>query len=106
MPKLPFTCPLKLPLRVKEPVAVSPETKHGEFVVNLKFETATEPSALTLKEVPKAKVVELLLLNRVAFQVPLMLAGLLEFEPHPIRAMPNTSRIATEKCFIREDLGF
>ena len=33
-PNCPVTVPLKLPLSVNEPLSVSPETKHGEFVVN------------------------------------------------------------------------
>jgi len=36
MPNVPFTWPLKLPPRVNDPVSVSPDTKHAEFVLNLK----------------------------------------------------------------------
>lgn len=31
-PNLPATLPLKFPLRANEPLSVSPDTKHGEFV--------------------------------------------------------------------------
>src|SRR5215475_12934857 len=44
IPKVPFTFPLKFPLSVKEPVSVSPETKQGEFVVNLKLVMLSVPS--------------------------------------------------------------
>ena len=55
MPKAPFTFPLKFPLSLNEPVSVSPETKQGEFVVNLKLVTLNEPSLFSFNEVPKAK---------------------------------------------------
>jgi hypothetical protein len=98
MPNEPFTLPLKLPLKVNEPDSVSPETKHEELEVKLKFVTVSEPSVFTVNDVPKLKLVELPLLSRVAFHVPLMLAGF-EFEPHPTRIRPATSKTVTAKCF-------
>src|SRR5579864_8440899 len=55
MPNEPFTWPLKFPLSVKDPDSVSPETKHDELVVNLKFVTFSDPSALTARDVPNVK---------------------------------------------------
>lgn len=52
---LPFTCPLKVPLRVKEPVSVSPELKQGEMEVNLKFETLMVPLLFCWSVVLKPK---------------------------------------------------
>jgi hypothetical protein len=85
-PNVPFTAPLKFPLSVKEPLSVSPETKHGELVLKLKLETLSEPSLFTVKEVPKVKTVALPPLTSVAFHVPLMLEGFELFEPQPISA--------------------
>ena len=56
-PNFPVTIPLKFPLRMKEPLSVSSDTKHGELVVKLKLETLSEPSPFTFNEVPKAKTV-------------------------------------------------
>lgn len=103
IPNFPFAWPLKFPLNVNEPLSVSPDTKQGEFVVKLKFVTVSDPLPLTESEVPKAKLVVLLLPINVAFHVPLMLAGF-EFEPHPTRAKPTTSKTATANCFITENL--
>jgi hypothetical protein len=99
-PKLPFIWPLKFPLRVKEPLSVSPETKHGESVVKLKFEIDKELSPFTFSDVPKVnRACPPLLLVSVAFQVPLMLDGF-EFEPQPISVTLATSSAAKTKCFI------
>jgi hypothetical protein len=100
-PNLPFTFPLKLPLSVKEPLSVSPETKHGELVVKLKLETLSELSLFTVSAVPKVNTVALPLLISVAFHVPLMLAGFELFDPQPISArLINTTNVAAN-CFIR-----
>jgi len=73
IPKLPVSWPLKFPDRANEPVSVSPVTKQGELVVNLKFKTLTEPLLSTWSDVPKARTVESLFPMRVAFHVPLRL---------------------------------
>ena len=73
MPNVPVTWPLKFPARVNEPVSVSPVTKQGELVVNLKLKTLTEPLLSTWSDVPKARTVELLFPMRVAFHFPLRL---------------------------------
>lgn len=102
IPNLPFTLPLRSPLKVNEPVSVSPDVKHGEFVVKLKFVKATDPSLLTVIVVPKAKTGAFPPLTKVAFQFPFTLLGLaLLFEPHPISARLITNRTATANCFIR-----
>lgn len=104
-PNLPFTWPLKFPLSVNEPLSDSPETKHGELVLKLKFEIVSEPSPFTLSDVPKVKTGELLpLLIRVAFQVPLMLDGF-EFEAQSIRVKLAISSAARAKCFMENLLG-
>jgi hypothetical protein len=41
IPNPPVTFPLKFPLRVKDPVSVSPEAKHGDELVKLKLVTVT-----------------------------------------------------------------
>jgi len=83
IPNLPATFPLKFPLRVNEPVSVSPETKQVEFVVKLKLVIFSESSLFTASAVPKLKTVALLVSVSVAFHVPFMLAGLELFEPQP-----------------------
>jgi hypothetical protein len=105
IPKLPFTWPLKFPARVNEPVSVSPVTKHGELVVNLKFKTLTDPLLFTWSDVPKARTVELLFPMRVAFHVPLRLDGFVLFAPHPAKTKPTSTNNATANCFITESLG-
>jgi len=105
IPKEPFTWPLKLPLKVNDPVSVPPEEKHDESVMNLKFEIVKEPSPFTESDVPNAKAVLLPLLSRVAFQVPLTLAGFVSLDPHPTRASPTTSKTVTANCFISKSPG-
>src|SRR5579863_9772387 len=102
MPNLPFTLPLKSPLKVNEPVSVSPDVKHDELVVKLKFVNATDPLLLlTVIVVPNANTGELPPLTKLAFQFPFtLLAFELLFEPHPMRAMLIANRIATTNCFI------
>src|SRR5579871_1057914 len=104
-PNVPFTWPPKFPLNVKEPVSVSPDTKHDELVLKLKFLMVSEPSPFTVNDVPKVKTVLLPLSSRVAFQDPFTLAGFALFEPQPTRVRPTTSNAATANCFIRESLG-
>src|SRR5215469_16077509 len=101
MPKAPFTFPLKFPLSVNEPVSVSPETKQGEFVVNLKLVTLSEPSLFSFNEVPKAKTVELPPLISDAFQVPLILDAWELFEPQPMSASPIKSTNTMPNCFVK-----
>ena len=97
-PNFPFAVPLKFPLSVKEPLSVSPETKHGEFALNWKLEMLSEPSPLTVNEVPKSKTDELPPLINVAFHVPLMLEGFVLFEPQPISArLINTTNITANR---------
>lgn len=99
MPNFPFMAPLKFPLSVKDPLSVSPETKHDELVVNWKFDTVSELSPLTCKEVPKENTVVLPPLVNVAFHVPLMLEAFELFEPQPISAMHmNTTNTAANRC--------
>jgi hypothetical protein len=100
-PNFPFTAPLKFPLSVKEPVSVSPETKHGELVVKLKLETLSEPSPFTVKEVPKLNTVALPPLTNVAFHVPLMFDGFELFEPQPISARLINKTIPAANCFMK-----
>lgn len=106
IPNFPFTLPLKFPLSVKEPLSVSPERKHGEFVVNWKFDTLSEPSLLTCKDVPKEKTVVLPPLANVAFHVPLMLEAFELLEPQPISAMHMNITNTTANRFMRDSPGF
>jgi len=98
-PKVPFTLPLKLLLNLNDPVAVSPETKHGELLVKVKFEMLSDPSPFTTSDVPKLKAV-LFESMSVAFQVPLILAGVELFEPQPSKISPTASNTATANCFM------
>jgi len=41
--KEPVTLPLKSPVKANDPLSVSPDTKHGEFVEKLKFADAECP---------------------------------------------------------------
>jgi hypothetical protein len=104
IPNLPLTLPLKSPLKANEPVSVSPDVKHDEFVLKLKFVKVTDPLLLLmLIVVPNANTGELLPLTRVAFQLPFtLLAFELLFEPHPTNARPAANRTAIANCFIRD----
>lgn len=104
-PNLPFTVPLKFPLSVNEPVSVSPDTKHGEFVVNWKFDTASEPSPLTFSEVPKLNTVVVPPLINEAFQVPLMFEAFELFEPQPLSTIPISTTNAAPSRFMRNTPG-
>ena len=97
---LPFTLPLKSPLKTKEPLSVSPDTKHDEFVANLKLLTTSVPSPFTTNEVAKPKTAFPPVSVRAAVQFPLILPELLLLEPHPVSAMPVTSNI-TANVFIK-----
>jgi hypothetical protein len=101
---VPVTLPLKLPPNVNDPVAVSPETKHGEGELKVKLETLNVPSPFTTSDVPKVNAGLFPLSVSVAFQVPLTLAELLDelFDPHPAIAKPTTSNRATAKFFIKD----
>jgi hypothetical protein len=46
IPSVPFTFPLKLPDSAKVPLAVSPETKHGELVCEVEICDAQGPIRL------------------------------------------------------------
>jgi hypothetical protein len=98
-PKLPFTLPLKLPLRVNDPVSELTVCKHGELELNLKLLMASEPSPFTMSEVPNVKMVVLAVSMSVAFHVPLMLPEF-EFEPHPASVRPTMRRSAVAKYFM------
>ena len=103
-PKVPLTLPLKFPLNLNDPLAVSPETKHGELLVKVKFEMLSDPSPFTTSDVPKLNAVTLLESMSVAFQVPLRLAGLELFEPQPTRINPTARNTATANCFMNISL--
>jgi hypothetical protein len=104
MPNARFTCPLKFPFSVMAPVPAVSDSKHEELVLKLKLETVTEPSPFACSVVPNSKLVVLPLLRGVAFQFPLMLAGL-ELERHPTRARPAISKTSTANCLISNPPG-
>jgi hypothetical protein len=101
IPNDPCTCPLKLPLKVNEPVAVPAFPKHAMLEFKDRLVMVTDPSPFTRSDVPNVKLGLLPLSSRVAFQVPLMLAGFELFEPHPTKAKLTKIRIVTANCFIR-----
>jgi hypothetical protein len=94
----------EMPLSLNDPLAVSPETKHGELLVKVKFEMLSDPSPLAINDVPKLKAVTLFESMSVAFQVPLRLAGVELFEPQPTRINPTASNTATANCFMNISL--
>ena len=98
---LPVTFPLKVPLRVNDPLAVPPETKQGEFEVKLKLLTLSVPSPFTRSDTPKLKRVDWLVSLSVAFHPPLILAGLPP-APQPARTRHTTSTTAAVNCFIND----
>jgi hypothetical protein len=92
---------LKLPLRTNDPLSVSPETKHDEFVEKLKLLTVSVPLLLfATKDVPKLNTVVLLVSVSVAFQLPLILEGFELLEPHPINVKHTASNAATPSFFV------
>jgi len=92
---------LKFPLSTNDPLSVSPETKHDEFVEKEKLVTLSVPSLFTNSDVPKLNTVALLVSVSVAFQFPLILAGLFElFEPHPISVKLNASNNVMPSLFM------
>lgn len=105
-PSVPVVWPLKLPATVNDPDSLSPDTKHGEFVVKLKLVMLNDPSPLTCSDVPNVKTGDPpVVLISVAFQFPLTLEALVLLEPHPARASPANISNATVKCFIRVPLN-
>jgi hypothetical protein len=101
-PNLPVTFPLKFPLSVNDPLSVSPDTKHGEFVEKLKLVMLNDPSPDTINAVANAKTVLPPESVRVAVQFPLMLPELFLLEPHPASARIITNNIAAPNFFIRK----
>jgi hypothetical protein len=93
-PKVPFTLPLVFPVRVNVPAAVSPETKQGELLAKVKLEMLSDPSLFTTSDVPKVNASTLFESVNVAFHVPLMVAGLVLFEPQPTKVRPTASNTA------------
>jgi len=92
---------LKFPLSANEPVSVSSDTKHGEFVEKVKVLTLSVPSLFTTSAVPKLNTAVLPVSVSVAFQLPLILAGLFElYEPHPISVKPTASNTAMPNFFM------
>jgi hypothetical protein len=82
---------LKSPLNENDPVSVSPDAKHEDVVVKVKFDTVTSEPLLWVKDVVKPNAGELSALVSCAVQLPLMLR---EFEfppPHPARTRAKNS---------------
>ncbi len=100
MPKEPVTLPLKLPARLKLPLSVPAFLKHGEADVKVKLLMVTEPSPISVSEVPKVKTGLLEESVSVAFHVPLILA-LEELEPQPTVISPAISKMAIANCFMK-----
>jgi hypothetical protein len=92
---------LKFPLSANDPLSVSLETKHDEFVEKLKLLTLSVPSLFTTSDVPKLNTVVLPVSVSVAFQLPFILAGLFElYEPHPTSVKPTASNTAMPSFFM------
>jgi hypothetical protein len=98
---LPVTLPLKFPLSTNDPLSVSPETKHDEFVEKLKLLTVSVPLLLlATSDVPKVNTVVLPVSVSAAFQLPLILEGFELLEPHPISAKHTASNTAMPSFFV------
>ncbi len=54
-PNVPVVLPLTFPLTVNVPLAVWPETKHGELLLKVKFEMVSDPPLFTASVVLKVK---------------------------------------------------
>ena len=105
-PNVPVVWPLKLPANVNDPDSVSPDTKHGELVLKLKFVMFSDPLPLTCSDVPNVNTGDPpVTLVSVAFHVPLILEAFVLLEPHPTRTNPTEISSATVNCFIRIPLG-
>ena len=100
-PNEPVTLPLKFPVSENDPVSVDAVPKHGEGDVIVKLLTLTDPLLpLDTSDIPSVNWVALLESISVAFQLPLMLAGFVLFEPQPTRVSAATSNTANANCFI------
>jgi hypothetical protein len=92
---------LKFPLSTNDPLSVSPETKHDEFVEKLKLLTLSVPLLLFAnKDVPKLNTVTLPVSVSAAFQLPLILEGFELLEPHPISVKHTASNTAMPSFFV------
>lgn len=101
IPNVPFTLPLKFPVKPNDPEAVWPEVKHGDADVMVRFVTVSDPSPFTASDVPSVNAVVLLVSVNVALQLPLIFDGVLEeFEPHPTTASVANNRVANAKYFM------
>jgi hypothetical protein len=83
---------------MNDPLAVSPDTKHGPFVEKLNWLMLRVPSLFTTTDVPKLKAESL----RTAVQVPLMSPCLWSFPPHPTSVKTAATNHATASFFINE----
>jgi hypothetical protein len=103
-PNCPLTLPLKFPLNVKVPVATSPETKHGEWVVNWNVLTVIAPAPVAISEVPNANSWTPFISVRVAFQLPVIFPAPVELVPHPASTTHTITSIAAASFFIKHRL--
>src|SRR6516164_7033985 len=93
--KAPVTLPLKFPLRTNAPLPVSPETKHGVCVVKVRLVTVTVVPTICVKVVVSANTGALLVLVRVALQLPLMFPAPLEPPlPHAASTSVSAAKLA------------
>jgi hypothetical protein len=91
IPNAPETLPLKFPPSVNEPVAVSPVTKHGEFVEKFRLVTLSDPFDVCVIEVLNDSVGLLFASIKVAVQLPLIFPELLLLVPQPTRSSPTAN---------------
>ena len=102
-PNDPLTLPLKFPLNVKDPLAVSPETKHGELLVNVRLLMLRELSPLTFSDVPNVKIEAWVESTSDALHVPLIEEAEFELlEPHPAKVKPITRSVSAVRYFIQK----
>jgi hypothetical protein len=94
VPNVPVIFPLKFPVKVNVPVSLVCEAKQDEVVEKVRFVTLTEVPLLWVKDVVKAKAGDPSGFVKVAVQLPLMLAELLDPPPHPPSISPSATSIA------------
>ena len=94
---LPETFPLKSPIRTKDPLSVSPETKHDEFVVKLKLVMLSVPPLFTTSEVPKPKTGFPFVSVRLAVQFPLIFPAVV-ITARPTAGKNHSGRYEHRQC--------
>lgn len=98
--KVPVILPLKLPLRMNDPVSVTAEVKQPVEVVNVRFVPVTVLPLLCVREVVNAKAGVLSALVKLAVQLPLSVFELELPPPHAVKIRAMATENTRPSCFI------